>query len=64
MRDLGLDPRGKSSLFEEWFDPYRPRDYRGLIQEYLAVHPQVVPLGKKTEKKITTQGNVRKQACQ
>lgn len=36
MEDLGLNPYRKKSFFKEWFTPYRPRDYRGLIQEYLA----------------------------
>ncbi|KAL6229643.1 hypothetical protein BDW75DRAFT_249454 [Aspergillus navahoensis] len=37
MRDLGLNPRRKKTFFEEWFTPYRPRDYRGLIEEYLTI---------------------------
>lgn len=36
MRDLGLNPYRKKTLVEEWFTPYRPRDYRGLVEEYLA----------------------------
>ncbi|CAI7658403.1 unnamed protein product [Penicillium glandicola] len=52
MRDLDLNPRRKSSFFEEWFTPYRPSDYRGLIQEYLAVHPRVVSPGKRIEEKM------------
>ncbi|KAJ5254793.1 cofactor FMO1 FAD enzyme [Penicillium chrysogenum] len=33
MRDLGLNPRRKKTVFEEWFVPYWPQDYRGLLQE-------------------------------
>ncbi|KAA8646116.1 hypothetical protein EYZ11_005526 [Aspergillus tanneri] len=47
MRDLGLNPRRKRTFFEEWFTPYRPRDYRGLIQEYLTAHSRRVPADKK-----------------
>ncbi|EER28767.1 Flavin-binding monooxygenase-like family protein [Coccidioides posadasii C735 delta SOWgp] len=36
MRDLGLNPHRKSNMFAEMFVPYKPRDYRGLIDEYLA----------------------------
>jgi len=43
MQDLGLNPHRKKSFLEEWFTPYRPQDYRGLIQEYLATHPRVTP---------------------
>ncbi|KAM5452532.1 hypothetical protein MaudCBS49596_003350 [Microsporum audouinii] len=39
MRDLGLNPYRKKSAFAEWFMPYRPSDYRGVIDEYLASKP-------------------------
>lgn len=50
MRDLGLNPRRKKTFFEEWFIPYRPQDYRGLIQEYLTVHSRRIPEDKKAQK--------------
>jgi hypothetical protein len=43
MRDLGLNPRRKKTMFEEWFVPYRPQDYRGLLQEYMNTHSRRVP---------------------
>lgn len=45
MRDLGLNPRRKKTVFEEWFVPYRPQDYRGLLQEYLSAHSRRIPEG-------------------
>ena len=50
MKDLGLNPRRKKTFFEEWFIPYRPQDYRGLIQEYLTVHSRRIPEEKVTQK--------------
>ncbi|KAK0644425.1 hypothetical protein B0T16DRAFT_460485 [Cercophora newfieldiana] len=35
MGDLGLRVRRKSNFVAEQFSPYRPSDYKGLIQEYL-----------------------------
>ncbi|KAE8362922.1 cofactor FMO1 FAD enzyme [Aspergillus caelatus] len=49
MKDLGLNPRRKKTFFEEWFIPYRPQDYRGLIQEYLTVHSRRIPEEKETQ---------------
>lgn len=34
-RDLGIKTHRKSNLVSEWFSSYRPRDYKGLIDEYL-----------------------------
>ena len=34
MRDLGLNPFRKSSVFEEWFVRYKPSDYRTILDEY------------------------------
>ncbi|WEW58623.1 FAD-dependent monooxygenase dep4 [Emydomyces testavorans] len=42
MRDLGLNPHRKSNILAEMFVPYRPSDYRGLIDEYLAGRAKAV----------------------
>ncbi|KAI1126932.1 hypothetical protein F5Y10DRAFT_266643 [Nemania abortiva] len=34
LRDLGLKPNRKSSWFAEYFSPYQPGDYKGLIEDY------------------------------
>ena len=34
-RDLGIKTNRKSNPISEMFATYRPRDYRGLIDEYL-----------------------------
>ena len=34
MKDLGLNPFRKSSVFEEWFVQYKPSDYRTVLDEY------------------------------
>jgi dimethylaniline monooxygenase (N-oxide forming) len=34
MKDLGLNPFRKSSVFEEWFVRYKPSDYRTILDEY------------------------------
>ncbi|ROT41101.1 FAD/NAD(P)-binding domain-containing protein [Sodiomyces alkalinus F11] len=34
-RDMGLNTSRKSNMFSEMFLPYRPRDWRGLISEFL-----------------------------
>ena len=26
---------GMDSLYKEWFEPHRPRDYKGLVEEFL-----------------------------
>jgi hypothetical protein len=49
MRDLGLNPRQKKTFFEEWFTPYRPQDYRGVIEEYPTTHSRQAGEDKKTE---------------
>ncbi|EEP76518.1 predicted protein [Uncinocarpus reesii 1704] len=36
MRDLRLKTHRKSNIFAEMFVPYRPSDYRGLIDEFLS----------------------------
>lgn len=36
MRDLGLDPRRKKGTFSEMFSPYRPWDYKGIVDEWRA----------------------------
>ena len=42
MRDLGLKVNRKSNPLAEMFTPYRPVDYRGLIDEYLATRAKNV----------------------
>ncbi|EFQ32226.1 uncharacterized protein GLRG_07370 [Colletotrichum graminicola M1.001] len=37
MRDLGLNPFHKSSVFEEWFVRYKPSDYRTILDEYRSI---------------------------
>lgn len=57
MKDLGLNPRRKKTVFEEWFVPYRPQDYKGLLQEYLRTHSRCIPgqlTAYKTEAKMVT----------
>ena len=34
LQDLGLKWRRKKSRWSEWFDPYGPEDYRGLVDEW------------------------------
>lgn len=34
MKDLGLKPFRKSSVFDEWFVRYKPSDYRTILVEY------------------------------
>ena len=34
LRDLGLEHRRKGGLLAEWFEPYGPADYRGLVDEW------------------------------
>ncbi|KAL9579066.1 MAG: hypothetical protein Q9203_006857, partial [Teloschistes exilis] len=36
--DLGIRTRRKKNAVLEMFQPYRPSDYRGLIEEYLAAN--------------------------
>ncbi|KAL8639971.1 MAG: hypothetical protein Q9228_003057 [Teloschistes exilis] len=38
-RDLGIRTQRKKNAVLEMFQPYRPSDYRGLIEEYLAANP-------------------------
>ena len=38
-RDLGIRTQRKKNAVFEMFQPYRPSDYRGLIEEYLAANP-------------------------
>ena len=40
MKDLGLNPFRKSSVFEEWFVRYKPSDYRTILDEYRSIHLQ------------------------
>ncbi|KAF9009261.1 FAD/NAD(P)-binding domain-containing protein [Hymenopellis radicata] len=35
MKDLGLAVRRKKGWFREWFVPYRARDYKGMVDDYL-----------------------------
>ncbi|RBR21454.1 hypothetical protein FVER53590_01737 [Fusarium verticillioides] len=37
MKDLGLNPFRKSSVFEEWFVRYKPSDYKTILDEYLSL---------------------------
>jgi hypothetical protein len=34
LRDLGVSARRKSSLLKEIFEPYRLKDYQGLVEEW------------------------------
>ncbi len=36
MRDLGLKVNRKSNPITEMFTPYKPVEYKGLVDEYLA----------------------------
>ena len=38
FRDLGLNSRRKSNLVAEFLEPYKPEDFNGFIDEYLAKH--------------------------
>ena len=40
LRDLGLKWRRKPNWSKEWFSPYGPKDYRGLIDEWRAADPR------------------------
>ena len=35
-KDLGLNSRRKSNLLSEYFSPYKPEDFNGIIDEYFA----------------------------
>lgn len=35
LKDLGLAPNRKSSLFKELFEVYLPKDYRGITEEWM-----------------------------
>ncbi|PCG89671.1 Hypothetical protein PENO1_103310 [Penicillium occitanis (nom. inval.)] len=35
-KDLGLNSRRKSNLLSEYFSPYKPEDFNGIIDEYYA----------------------------
>lgn len=36
LRELGVNPRRKGSWTREWFEPYFPRDYAGMVDEWKA----------------------------
>lgn len=36
MRDLGLNPCRKGGWYKELFEAYRPRDYKGILEEWMA----------------------------
>ncbi|CUS14354.1 unnamed protein product [Tuber aestivum] len=38
LRELGVNPRRKSGVFRNFFEPYAPRDYRGIVQEWKKAH--------------------------
>ncbi|KAF6240609.1 hypothetical protein HO173_001280 [Letharia columbiana] len=37
--DAGINPRRKGNFLSELFSPYRPEDFRGFVDEYLAKRP-------------------------
>ena len=36
MRDLGLNDLRKKNVLAEYLSPYRPRDYKGVLDEWSA----------------------------
>ncbi|KXH27268.1 cofactor FMO1 enzyme is FAD [Colletotrichum simmondsii] len=42
MKDLGLNPFRKSSIFEEWFVRYKPSDYSTVLDEYQNIRQERV----------------------
>ncbi|KAL9028250.1 MAG: hypothetical protein Q9196_003362 [Gyalolechia fulgens] len=38
-KDLGISSRRKSNAFKELFQPYKPDDFNGFVDEYLAERP-------------------------
>lgn len=40
LRDLGLKFRRKSNFLKEWFAPYTPSDYKGIVREWLEMPSQ------------------------
>ena len=36
MKDLGLNPYRKGGWWSELFQPYRPRDYKGVVEEWMS----------------------------
>ncbi|KAI4201020.1 MAG: hypothetical protein LQ346_002262 [Caloplaca aetnensis] len=40
-KDLGISSRRKSNAIKELFEPYKPEDFRGFVDEYLAGRPRV-----------------------
>ena len=35
MGDLGLNPHRKEGWYKELFEAYGPRDYRGIVEEWM-----------------------------
>lgn len=42
MRDAGLETHRKKSLVKELFEPYTPRDFVGMLDEWTESHPRKV----------------------
>ncbi|PWW77783.1 FAD/NAD(P)-binding domain-containing protein [Tuber magnatum] len=34
LRELGVNPRRKKGVLRDFFEPYAPKDYRGIVQEW------------------------------
>lgn len=51
-RDLGIRTQRKSNPILEMFAPYRPSDYKGLVEEFLEAQHRN-PNGNASEKKAT-----------
>lgn len=37
LEELGLSGRRKESFFSDLFSPYVPKDYRGLVKEWMNI---------------------------
>jgi hypothetical protein len=35
LADLGLKTKRKGSAWKEMFEPYKPRDYKDIVQEWI-----------------------------
>ncbi|KIX09420.1 uncharacterized protein Z518_00500 [Rhinocladiella mackenziei CBS 650.93] len=51
-RDLGIKPNRKSNPISEMFSTYRPRDYKGILDEYCAAQKKRTSITNGDEKRV------------
>src|SRR5690606_37824382 len=42
LLDIGLNPNRKWWRIMDWFSPYTPKDYKGLVQEYIELQKRKI----------------------